>query len=254
MLRVVWCVPMVVALLTGCQSTGSSSSPGSTENRIKLAEIDTQLGIAYMREGDNELALNKLEKALAANPRVAETHNAIAVLYNLLGETQKAEVHYKTAIGLDPKNISTLNNYGLFLCQQGRYKQGQEKFEEAFSNPLNRAPANALTNAGTCAQQAKDPAHAEQYFRSALQIAPKLAPALLRMAQLSFDQQRFLEARGYFQRYLETDVQSAQTLWLGIRIEHGIDDRNASASYALELKNKFPDSPEYGLYLQGKFN
>jgi type IV pilus assembly protein PilF len=71
---------------------------------------------------------------------------------------------------------------------------------------------------------------------------------------LSFDQQNFLQARAYFQRYLAVGAQNPRTLWLGIRIEHALDDRDAVASYALQLKNKYPDSPEYGLLQQGNFN
>ncbi len=242
-------------LLTACQSTSSSKTRAETaEDRIKLAEINTQLAIAYMRDGDNELALNKLTKAIEANPKSTGAHNALALLYSRLGDVEKAEQHYKMALSLAPKNPSALNNYGQFLCQQARFEEGQARFQEAVKNPLNRVPESALTNAGICALQAKDPATAEQHFRAALQVDPTLRPALLSMAQLSMDQGNFLQARGYYQRYLGVGPQNPRTLWLGIRIEHGMDDRDSVASYALQLKNKFPDSPEYGLYQQGKFD
>jgi len=248
-------VPLLAGLLAACQSTSSrDGGADSAEDRIKLAEINTQLAIAYMRDGDNELALRKLENAIEADPKSVGAHNALALLYTRLGETDKAEQSYKSALSLDPRNSSALNNYGQFLCQEKRYEEGQARFQEAVKNPLNRTPESALTNAGLCALQAKDTAAADQHFRAALQIAPELAPALLAMAQLSLDQQNALQARGYYQRYLAVGAQNPRTLWLGIRIEHALDDRDTVASYAMQLKNRYPDSPEYGLYQQGNLD
>ncbi len=249
------CLLALALALVACQSTSPTKSKADTaKDRIKLAEINTQLAIAYMRDGDNELALKKLEKAVEADPKSAGAHNALGLLYTRLGEADQAEQHYKAALSLEPKNYSALNNYGQFLCQQTRFEEGQARFQEAIKNPLNRAPENALTNAGTCALQAKDRTGAEQHFRAALQIDPRLAPALLSMAQLSVDQENYLQARGYYQRYLEVGPQNPRTLWLGIRIEHGMDDQDSVSSYAMKLKNKFPDSPEYSLFQQGKFD
>jgi len=243
-------------LLLACQSSPPTSrvSTPSPEDRVKLADINTQLAIQYMRDGDNELALKKLEKAVDANPKSVSAHTTLALLHSRLGQTEQAEKYYKIALALEPSNAPALNNYGQFLCQQERYADGQAKFAEALKNPLNRAPETSHTNAGICAAQAKDNATAEQHFRAALQIAPQFAPALLPMAQLSFDQANYLQARGYYQRYLAVGAQNARTLWLGIRIERALDDQDAVASYAIQLKNKFPDSRSCGRYQQGNFD
>ncbi len=251
----IWILPLLCAVLAGCQSTGSDNrkSP-SPEDRAKLADINTQLAIQYIRDGDNALALQKLEKAVEANPKSVSAHTTLGLLHARLGQNEQAEEHYRTALAIDPTDPPTLNNYGQFLCQQKRYADGQAKFADALKNPLNRAPETAHTNAGTCAMQAQDPAAAEQHFRAALQIAPQFAPALLPMAQLSFDQANYLSARGYFQRFLAVAPQTARTLWLGIRIERALDDQDTVASYAIQLKNKYPDSEEYAMYQQGKFD
>lgn len=243
---------LLATLLAGCQSAPRNDT--APEDRIKLAEINTQLAIAYMRDGDNELALNKLEKAVEADPRSVGAHTTLGMLHARLGQHEEAEKHYRAALDLDPGNTSALNNYGQFLCQQKRYEDGQARFREAVANPLNRTPALSHNNAGICALDAGDKASAEQSFRSALQMDPRLPPALLAMAQLSFDQANHLQARAYYQRYLEVGQQSPRTLWLGIRIEHALEDRDAVSSYAVQLKNRFPDSPEYGAFQRGEFD
>ncbi len=253
MLRSTWIVVLVVGL-SACQSTAPSTNATSVDDRVKLASINTQLAIEYMRDGENELALRKLEKAAEADPKSADVHNTLGLLHTRLGQNKEAEASFETALSLDSKNWSARNNYGQFLCQQKRFPEGQAQFVEALKNPLNRAPENAQANAGMCAMQAKDNAAAEQHFRQALQTNPEFAPALFPLAQLNFDQANFLQARAYYQRYLEVAPQSARTLWLGIKIERALGEKDLMASYTMILKNKFPDSQEYGQYQQGKFD
>lgn len=242
---------VMVGILAGCQSGGDSIAHVSRDERQKLAEINTQLAIEYMRDGDNALALKKLEKAIEADPESVSARNGLALLYTQLGENAPAEKNYKAALGLEPDNVTALNNYGRFLCQQKRYAEGQTQFRRAVDNPLNPAPENALTNAGTCALNEGDPAKAEEFFRAALQRSPRLVPALFSMARISRDQGNLLQARAYFQRYLEVGAASAPALWLGIQIEHALGNEDGVASYGLQLKNNFPDAPETGRYLKG---
>jgi len=243
---------VMALLLTACQSGGSREGSSREDDRLKLAEINTQLALAYMQDGDNELALQKLESALESNPKSVNTRNAMALLYNNLGEYKEAEENYRKALEFDARNITALNNYGRFLCQQKRFDEGQARLKQAIDNPLNPVPENAMANAGTCAMQAGDAIKAEDFFRAALQRSPRLSPALLSMAQLSLDQQNPLQARAYYQRYVEISPQSPRTLWLGMRIEHALGNQDAVASHALQLKNRFPDSPEYGQYQRGE--
>lgn len=243
-----------ILALAACQSTPTDAPLKTAEDRAKLAEINTQLAIQYMQDGANAEALAKLKKAVEVDPHAVGAYNTLGLLYSRLGETAEAERAFSSALHIDPKNASALNNYGQFLCRGKRYKEGLTKFDEAIKNPLYRSPESAHTNAGICALQAQDHALAEQHFRSALEIAPKLPQALLAMSEMSFTGTNYLQARAYYQRYLTAGQQNARTLWLGIRIERMLNDRDAVASYALALKNNFPDSPEYGLYQQGKFD
>ena len=245
---------ILVFALSGCQSSSPQKNENPAEERAKIAALNTQLAVAYMRDNENELALKKLAKAIAADSKYVDAYNTYGLLYSRLGEIEKAEQSYKDALRIDGKNPAALNNYGQFLCQQKRYDEGQAKFLEAIKNPLYRTPENALTNAGLCAMQSKDLGAAEQHFRNALQIDAQLPQPLVQMAQLSYDQANTLQARGYYQRFVEVGAQSARSLWLGIRIEHALKDKDAEASYALVLKNKYPDSPETGLLQQGKFD
>jgi type IV pilus assembly protein PilF len=228
-------------LLGGCSKDNVRNSNASPD---KLAEVNVQLGIGYMRNGNLDTAMKKLQEAVSLDDSYAPAHDALGVLYERLGENAKAARHFARAVSLDPKNSGTLSNYGQFLCQNGQPEKAQELFKKAVSNPLYASPEVPYTNAGLCALSQKDPKAAETYFRSALTRNPKFAPALYEMADLSYEQHHYLSAKGYLQRYLDITKPSAESLWLGIRIERQLGNQNAVSSYAMLLKNKFPDSEE----------
>ncbi len=234
-------------LLSGC----ATSTPKTEESEVtRRADNYVQLGIEYAKQGDYNTAVAKLQKALEIAPDFANAHHVMALVYNRIGDKQQAVQHFKRALELDPKDSQTLNDYGLFLCAGGKHQAADELFARAVANPLYATPEIAHANAGVCAARAQNYPQAEKYLRAALADNPRLPTALLEMADISFRLNRYLPARGYLQRYLESARHSARSLWLGIRIERQLGDRDAAASYALALKSKYPDSEEARLFLE----
>ncbi len=223
-------------------------APGGTANQ--LASVNTQLGLGYLQNGQLDLAWERLNTAIQADPNYATAHNGIALVYDQLNESDKAEEHFKRAIELNPSDSAAQTNYGAFLCQRGRMEEGEKYFMQAVANPLYTKPAMAYTNAGTCKLQADDPDGAEAYFRAALQADPRFPLALLNMAQVSYDKGEFLAARAYMQRLEEVSNHNSRSLWLGIRIEERLGDKDAVSSFAMLLKANYPDSRETQLLLE----
>jgi type IV pilus assembly protein PilF len=243
--RRAWPVLLVTLALAACGPSsggGGNIRPSATTNEAAAANL--KLAIEYMQQRQYENALQKLERARQADPDYALTYNTYGVLYQTLGDNARAEQNFKKALSLGGDDSATLNNYGRFLCQQGRIEEAEKVFLRAAANPLYDTPQVPITNAGTCMLGAKRTADAEKYFRRALELDPRMAPALLHMSRLSFDQGEALRARGYLQRYVEVAPHTAETLWLGIQIEQALDDRDAVASYTLLLRNRFPDSEQ----------
>ena len=235
----------------GC-ATNQADEIGLDREPDKVAQLNLELGLAYMGKNENETALKKLRKALKADPQFADAHNAIAILYSRLGKVEKAGSHYEKAVRFAPNDSRSLNNYGQYLCANGQRKKADTMFKRALENPLYQTPEFAHLNAGLCAKENQDLEQAEVHFRAALKQDPLLARALYQMADLSHTLKRFMPARGYIERYSETARQSARSLWLAVRIEKALGDRDAEASYALRLKNKFPDSQETRLLLKSE--
>jgi len=240
----------VLVLIAGCQSSGPRTSTASQGHPV--ADINVRLGAAYMQDGKYELALNKLNRALAIDPNYPSVHNMLGLLYDRMGETDYAEKHLRRAISLNPHDSEAQNNYGTFLCKHGRPEEAEPHFLKALDNPLYRTPDIAYSNAGSCVFRTGDVEKAETYFRQALKANPKQPLALFKMAEVSHKTGNHLSARAYLQRYLEVAQHNAETLWLGIRLERELGDRNAVSSYALRLKSNFPDSPQARALLESE--
>lgn len=243
---------VLLAAVTACAPTSENADGAQGRDVPRIVELHTQLGVGYMREGKYDLAFDRLERALKLAPDYAPAHNAMALLYQLLNEPQKAETHFKRALELSPSDSAAHNNYGLFLCRMSRYEEAEQQFLRALENPLYAVPESAYTNAGLCMYSAGDRVSAETYLRKALEINPQVPMALLRMAELSLDKGVPLAARGYLQRYQAVAAHTAQSLWLGVRIERALEDGNAVASYSLLLKSTYPDSNETRLLLESE--
>jgi type IV pilus assembly protein PilF len=234
---------LIIAIVTAC--TSNIQTDDANETKIeKAAKINTLLGIEYMRRGRHDISLQKFKKALRLNKYSADAHNAIAVLYQALKVDDKARIHYKIAVKLKPKDSDILNNYGQFLCKEGDWKGAEKHFLKALENPVYQQPEIPYTNAGLCALKHNYFYQAESYFRKALQKNPKFSRALYQMAELSYKQKHYQQAREYLQRHDKVSKHTSQSLWLRIRVEHSLGNADAEASYSLLLRHSFPDSKE----------
>jgi type IV pilus assembly protein PilF len=244
-------ISLLCALQLACATSPSDEpqlAPGETDNQ--LAIVNAQLGLGYLRSGQLDLAWQRLNTALKADPDYATAHNGMALVYDRLNEPVKAEKHFKRAIELNPEDSAAQTNYGVFLCEHGRIEEGEKYFMKAVENPLYDKPAMAYTNAGMCRLRADDASAAEAYFRAALRADPQFGVALLNMAELSFNKREYLAARGYMQRFEQVSNHNSRSLWLGIRIEKKLGDKDAVSSLAMLLKANYPDSPETQMLIE----
>lgn len=231
----------VILGLTAC---GQSSVRPGHDQKESLAQIYTNLGLAYIQQGSRDIALEKLIKALEHDPDFPDAHHYIASVYQQQGQLEKAEQHYQRALRLDAENPMLQNNYGTFLCDRDKYLEAEKLFLSIAKNPQYKTPELAYENAGLCAQRSADLQKAERYFRAALDMNAKLPNALYQMAVLTYNTGRHLPARAYLQRYSELVSYTPQSLWLGIRIERKLGDAQAAANYAAQLKSNFPGAEE----------
>lgn len=253
-IKTLWvaCVVCCVGWLQGCVSTEAPSArPASAAQQ---AEANLNLGTAYLRQGRADLAIEKLERALEQDPRLATAHSTIALAYDQLGDFERAEQHYRRATQLDPADASAANSYAVFLCRRGRWSDAEPFFRRAANNPRYATPAVALTNAGVCAREAGASEAAEQNFRAALDRDPVFADALFNMIDLSYASGNYMQSRAFIQRYLDAHTANPGVLWLCFNVEQQLGDPDRARQCARRLRDEFPASPEFAQLRQIQTN
>lgn len=233
---------VLALMMQGCVSTDSVTRQVSDED---AAQANLNLGVAYLRQGRPDLALDRLERAVDQNPRLTAAHSSIAIAYDQLGDNASAEQHYRRAIQLEPGNPSAANSYGVFLCRHDRWNEAERHFRNAADNPRYATPAVALTNAGLCAMGVADSEGAERYYREALERDPAFPDALLGMMELSYQSGNPLGARAFAQRYLDVAPANASLLYYCYHIERELGNDDAADRCARQLRDSFPDSTEF---------
>lgn len=247
---------LIVLLLTGCASSGGGSEGTprqDTTHGQAVARIHTELAASYYERAQYGVALQELGIALQADANFPPAYNVRALVRMALREDDKAEEDFRHSLQLDSANSETHNNFGWFLCQRGQTKESIRQFQEALKNPLYATPEMAYVNLGVCSKKAGLMKEAESNLQRALILRPGMPEALYGFADWSYDRGDYAGAKSYFLRFSQVSPElNAEQLWLAVRIERKMRDRNSEASYALQLRKRFPDSRETQLLLQGE--
>jgi type IV pilus assembly protein PilF len=232
-----------VLVISGCVST-TTGPPEKKADQGDAAELNYQLGARYYRNGDYDLARDRLELALEQDPKNGMAWSALGLTYEALGNLRLAEDAYNNAVRVAPRDFKIQENYAVFLCRQDRFDDARKYFDKAIKAPTNDYAEQTYTNAGVCMMQKPDQIAAEEYLRAALERRPNYGEALLQMSVLSYETGDTLRARAFLQRYLDSNMPTAPVLMHGIRIEERLGDDAARREYTMQLLRDFPNSAE----------
>ena len=214
-------------------------------NKIRdAAAYNVQLGIAYLHQGDIALAKEKLDRALAEAPNSADVHSARAMLFEHMHNADQADAEFRTSLRLAPHDPDVVNNYAVYLCQNGRTDEGVRRFEEAAHNALYRTPWAAYTNAGVCLRAAKRDDEARANFGRALQVRPNFAEAVFQLTELEFQHGELAPARAAIDAFIGSYDATADLLLLGVRVARAQGDKVGAQRYARRLQVDFPGTEQ----------
>ncbi len=236
-------IVLVGLLLQGCvtESTGPSRAADPQKQIATLVE----LGIGYLRNGEYGRAKEHLLTALDLDPQSATAHNTLALVFQLEQEYGVAEEHFKIAIRNKPDFTRARNNYAAFLFDRGRHADAIEQLQLAGEDRFYAGRPTVFENLGVAYLRTNNPVAAEQAFERSIALNPEQARALVELANIRFEQRRYVESRELYYRYEAVSSQSARGLWLCVRLARVFNDGNREASCALALRNIFPTSAEF---------
>ena len=258
----------LLVLVTGCAHTardpatvaaavanGVEPITDSDEPEVrKRARLRVELASNYFEQGQTTVALDETKLALNADPTYAPAYTLRGLIYSRLNEFRLAEDSFKRAQQLSPRDPDVLHHYGLFACQQGRYPQAVELFQQALASPIYGGQAKTLMAKGVCQVRAAQFAEAEGSLARSYELDPGNPITAYNLAALQFRRGENAKAQFVIRRLNNTDLANAETLWLGIKVEHRLNNSEAMAQLAQQLGRRYADSREWASYQRRAFD
>lgn len=235
---------LLSTLLTACVTETSGPPPIQAAPPEAQLQSLVDLAVGYIRNRDYNRAKDILNRALRIDPESAQAHNAFGLVYQLEGDDELADIHFRQAT-TDRSYSRAFNNYGAFLFSQGRFDEAIEMLQIAANDRFYENRPLVFENLGRAHLRLGNKEAAEQAFMRSTRLNPRQGRALLEMAHLRYEQRNYVEARSYYRRFVNSSDQNARSLLLCVRISRIFNDTDSEASCALTLRNIFPASDEY---------
>lgn len=225
---------------------------GAESDGLKRARAHTELAAGYYELRNMSIALEEVNEAVRSEPNYGPAYNVAGLIYSELKEDRLAQENFQRALRINPLDSDANNNYGRFLCDRKREEDAIRYFLAALRNPLYQTPDRAYVNAGLCSRRRGDVKTAEEYFQKALQARPTQPQALYQLAEIAYARGAYERSKAYLMRLEKLTAPNAEVLWLALRVERKLGERDAVASYGTQLTKNFPDSKEAQAFLAGR--
>jgi type IV pilus assembly protein PilF len=255
-------------LMAGCAAPGHvaptvAANPGGQGDIVtasdepearKHARTRLQLAIGYFEQGQTTVALDELKQALVIDPSFSDAFNLRGLIYMRLNDLRLAEDSFRRALSLNPREPNTMHNYGWLMCQQGRYTESFQMFDQALANPIYSARAKTLMTEGLCQQRANLLPEAERSLSRSYELDPGNPITGYNLATLLYQRGEWTRAQFYIRRLNNSELANSESLWLGIKVERRMENREAMLQLVEQLKKRYAQSRELAAYERGAFD
>jgi len=234
--RLGWSAALVVALLPACKK----SSP-ALQMRGQ-APAFYQSGLVHLRRGENQLALQDLQRAAALDGSKAIYFNALGLAHYAGNDLTHAIAAYREALRLDPKFSDAHNNLGSAYSTLGDYAQAKEQFNAALADPNYSGAAAAHYNLGLIAQEAGDLAGAEHEYARALERDSRFYDAAIRHGEVLEKLSRLPAAIASYQLALLVQPDNLELTYKLAQLLYATGQRDESVRFARSIVQIAPGS------------
>lgn len=250
--------------ISGCASRMASVGPAGDGREMvtesdepearKRARLRLELAVGYFERGQTTVALDELKQSIAADPNYAQAYNLRGLIYMRLNDFRFSEESFRKALAMNPQDSNVMHNLGWLFCQQARYSEAQQQFTLALSNPQYGERAKTFRAQGMCQARAGLRTEAESSLLKSYEYDAGNPVTAYNLAMLLFQREDFVRAQFYVRRLNNTELANSESLWLGIKVEQRMQNREAMLQLAEQLVKRFPQSREAGAYQRGKFD
>jgi len=233
-------------LLASCASRGGMP-PASSGNELRTASDQTdadrraavrmELAALHYGRGQYETALDEIKLALQAKPDLGAAFGLRALVYGSMGEDALAEESFSRALQINPRDADAMHNRAWFLCQKGKFVEGDRWFEQALAVPQYRDAQRSLMAQGVCHGRAGRLDDAERKLSRAYELDPSNPTTALNLSEVLYRRGEYERARFYIRRVNQREeLTSSQTLWLAMRIENRMGNRGSVDEIGRQLQ------------------
>ena len=259
-----FCLGTVLLALGGCASQPTAggntttvdaiSTPSEETDQRRRARIRLELAVGYFEEGKTEVALDELRQVIAIDPNYADAYVLRGLINMRVGDNRAAEDSFRRALQLNPRDANAHHNLGWLQCQLGCYDEAFRSFDQAMVSPLYAERAKTLMALGVCQARAGRNADAEKTLARSLELDAGNPVTGYNLARLLYMRGEYERARFYIRRLNNSELANSESLWLGMRVERRLNDRQAVQQLGEQLRKRFPQSKERAAYDRGAFD
>jgi len=223
----------------------------------KNAKVWALIGQSYFFEAEYKKATEAFDKATLADPNNSEYIHWLGRTYGrraetssplmALGHASKTRQLFEKAVMLDPHNSEALNDlFDYYLNAPGFLGGGSTKAEQLVEKIEKLDPAEGQFARAQLAEKQKDYAKAEQYFRRAIEMAPRQVGRVLDLAKFLAMRGRQTEADQAFQQAARIAPEDPRVLFsraeVLIKANRNLDEAKRLLKQYLNCKLS-PDDP-----------
>lgn len=254
-----------VALLAGCAGgtrtvglqpqviQGSSEPNPVPESARARSQAHLDLATSYLQAKHYQVALTEAQEAQTADPTYVAPYTLAGMAYAALNDQANAKTQYAKALAISPNDARVLHNLAWLECQDKQYAQADAHFAQALAAP-NPGRATTLLARGICQARAGNDDQAIATLKESQALDAGNPATLYNLAAIQYRRGDLTGARHNIRQLNNSTQANAQSLWLGVRVEHRLGDARAQQELAAQLQRRFGDSPEALALEQGKYD
>ena len=166
------------------------------------------LGFIAIQNGNNNEAIDLIERSITIKPDFTDALINLGVAYNNIGLLNEAVSSYQKALTFKPDNVKALNNLGISLKKMGRLDEAARHFQKAIA--FDPSFAEAHNNLSNVFLELGRHNEAVESSRKAIALQPNFAKAHNNLANILKEQGKFDEARDRYLKAIEISPDFAE--------------------------------------------
>lgn len=216
-------------------------------NRLKLA-------VLYFNDAKYNFALDEVKQAIAIDADWFEAYNMRGLIYMRMGELALADGSFQKSLNINPESAEVKHNYGVLLCKLNRPEEAYKMFTAAIATKNYIQSSNSWMEFGVCQSINDKKLQAEASFLKSYELNPSNYASAYALGTLLFQRGDAKRAQVFVRRINNSEFASAESLWLGMRIERFLGNTEVLLQLGGQLKKRFPLSRENLAFERGAFD